>query len=118
MPLPPPSAAANRVTASSVNERCSGSCLGRQRETTESRGIEHRVPPDRQARTYRTVITRWRKPDSFSASELKLSMSVNVSVSQLSRPGFGADVTAALQAEGFPPEALCLEVTESMLTDI
>ncbi|MFL5256291.1 MAG: EAL domain-containing protein [Rhodopila sp.] len=50
--------------------------------------------------------------------ELKLSMSVNVSVSQLSRPGFGADVTAALQAEGFPPEALCLEVTESMLTDI
>src|SRR3954470_7452535 len=70
MPLPPPSAAANRVTASSVNERCSGSCLGRQRETTESRGIEHRGPPDRQARTYRTVITGWRKPNSFSASEI------------------------------------------------
>jgi EAL domain-containing protein (putative c-di-GMP-specific phosphodiesterase class I) len=50
--------------------------------------------------------------------DLKLSMSVNVSVLQLSRPGFGADVGAALQAEGFPPEALCLEVTESMLTDI
>jgi diguanylate cyclase (GGDEF)-like protein len=50
--------------------------------------------------------------------DLTLQMAVNVSAAQLARPGFAADVAAVLQLEGFPPQALCLEVTESMLTDV
>nr|WP_294543728.1 EAL domain-containing protein [uncultured Rhodopila sp.] len=50
--------------------------------------------------------------------DLTLQMAVNVSASQLARPGFAADVAGVLQAETFPPEALCLEVTESMVTDV
>ncbi len=47
-----------------------------------------------------------------------LVMAVNVSASQLARPGFSAEIAAALQAEDFPAESLCVEVTESMLTDV
>src|SRR5689334_23471250 len=72
-PLRPPAAAAKRVTASSVNERCSGPTFGRQREITENRRTEHRGPPDRQARAHRTVITRWWKPDSFSPSQATMT---------------------------------------------
>jgi diguanylate cyclase (GGDEF)-like protein len=50
--------------------------------------------------------------------DLTLQIAVNVSAAQLARPGFAADVAAVLKAEGFPPEALCLEVTESMVTDV
>jgi diguanylate cyclase (GGDEF)-like protein len=46
-----------------------------------------------------------------------LIVNVNVSALQLPREGFCTDVAEALEAEGFPPTALCLEVTESMLTD-
>ena len=46
-----------------------------------------------------------------------LIINVNVSALQLPREGFCSDVAGALEAEGFPPGALCLEVTESMLTD-
>jgi len=47
-----------------------------------------------------------------------LVMSVNVSAAQLAQPSFAAVVASALQAEDFPAESLCLEVTESMLTDV
>jgi diguanylate cyclase (GGDEF)-like protein len=50
--------------------------------------------------------------------DLMLQMAVNVSAAQLARPGFAADVAAVLRAERFPPDALCLEVTESMVTDV
>nr|WP_294520640.1 EAL domain-containing protein [uncultured Rhodopila sp.] len=50
--------------------------------------------------------------------DLPLQMAVNVSAAQLARPGFAADVAAVLQVQEFPAEALCLEVTESMLTDV
>jgi EAL domain-containing protein (putative c-di-GMP-specific phosphodiesterase class I) len=50
--------------------------------------------------------------------DLALQIAVNVSAAQLARPGFAADVAGVLQREGFPPEAMCLEVTESMLTDV
>ncbi len=46
-----------------------------------------------------------------------LIMNVNISALQLPQPDFVAGVVGALEAEGFPPAALCLEVTESMLTD-
>jgi len=46
-----------------------------------------------------------------------LSLAVNFSALQLAQPGFCSGLAGLLQAEGFPPEALCLEVTESMLTD-
>jgi len=45
-------------------------------------------------------------------------LTVNFSALQLAQPGFCADLAELLQAEGFPPEALCLEVTESMFADI
>jgi diguanylate cyclase (GGDEF)-like protein len=47
-----------------------------------------------------------------------LRLSVNISASQLTQPNFCSGLADALQAEGFPPTALCLEVTESMLTDV
>jgi diguanylate cyclase (GGDEF)-like protein len=50
--------------------------------------------------------------------DLKLQMAVNVSAAQLGRPGFAAHVAAALRTRDFPAELLCLEVTESMLTDV
>jgi EAL domain-containing protein (putative c-di-GMP-specific phosphodiesterase class I) len=47
-----------------------------------------------------------------------LRFSVNVSALQLAQPGFSAGLADMLGAEGLPPAALCLEVTESMLTDV
>jgi EAL domain-containing protein (putative c-di-GMP-specific phosphodiesterase class I) len=44
-------------------------------------------------------------------------MNVNISASQIPRPGFRDGIAKALTTEGFPATALCLEVTESMLTD-
>jgi len=46
-----------------------------------------------------------------------LEIAVNVSPVQLAQPGYGTSVADALRAEGFPPEALCIEVTESVLAD-
>lgn len=47
-----------------------------------------------------------------------LHIAVNVAAPQLVRPGFTADLKAMLDAEGFPPSSLCLEVTETMLADV
>ena len=48
-----------------------------------------------------------------------LTMSVNLSLHQLSEPSFAAEVMAALAAAGLPPEHLTLEVTESAaMTDV
>jgi diguanylate cyclase (GGDEF)-like protein len=47
-----------------------------------------------------------------------LQLAVNISASQLAQPNFCLGLADVLQAEGFPPAALCLEVTESMLTDV
>jgi diguanylate cyclase (GGDEF)-like protein len=44
-------------------------------------------------------------------------LAVNVSALQLAQPHFCASLAEMLEAEGFPASALCLEVTESMLTD-
>jgi diguanylate cyclase (GGDEF)-like protein len=46
-----------------------------------------------------------------------LTLAVNLSVLQLPRTGFCADLAALLQAEAFPAPALCLEVTESIVSD-
>jgi diguanylate cyclase (GGDEF)-like protein/PAS domain S-box-containing protein len=47
------------------------------------------------------------------------TLAVNISPLQFSQPGFVADVCAALQLAGAPPEALILEITEGLLvTDI
>jgi diguanylate cyclase (GGDEF)-like protein len=45
----------------------------------------------------------------------ELAVSVNVSSLQLVRAGFIETIKEALKAEGIPPGALCLEVTESIL---
>jgi diguanylate cyclase (GGDEF)-like protein/PAS domain S-box-containing protein len=42
-------------------------------------------------------------------------VAVNVSALQLSAPGFGKEVTAALEATGLDPRSLMLEITESIL---
>ena len=47
-----------------------------------------------------------------------LSLAVNISALQLAQPAFCAGLAELLEAEGFPPEALCLEVTESMFNDV
>ena len=44
-------------------------------------------------------------------------MSVNVSARQLHHPGFVEHVRSALEASGFPPSALTLELTESTLLE-
>ncbi len=54
----------------------------------------------------------WRRDHPGAAD---LSMAVNVSPSQLGSPGLLADVRTALASSGLPPEALVLELTESVL---
>lgn len=44
-------------------------------------------------------------------------VSVNISQLQLADPAFPLKVASVLKDTGLPPEALCLEVTESMLAD-
>nr|WP_294505079.1 EAL domain-containing protein [uncultured Rhodopila sp.] len=65
-----------------------------------------------------TEACRQAKLFQAARPDLTLQMAVNVSAAQLARADFAADVAAVLRAEAFPPEALCLEVTESMLTDV
>jgi diguanylate cyclase (GGDEF)-like protein len=47
-----------------------------------------------------------------------LRLAVNISALQLAQPNFCSGLADVLQAEGVSPSALCLEVTESMLTDV
>jgi diguanylate cyclase (GGDEF)-like protein len=49
--------------------------------------------------------------------DTELQFAVNVSPSQLTQPGFCAGLAEMLRTEGFPPAVLCLEVTESILTN-
>jgi diguanylate cyclase (GGDEF)-like protein len=46
-----------------------------------------------------------------------LVMHVNVSALQLPQSAYGLGVAGALEAEGYPPGALCLEIMESLLAD-
>jgi EAL domain-containing protein (putative c-di-GMP-specific phosphodiesterase class I) len=46
-----------------------------------------------------------------------LAVSVNVSAHQLRRPGLDTLVASILREAALPPEALCLEITESVLMD-
>jgi diguanylate cyclase (GGDEF)-like protein/PAS domain S-box-containing protein len=48
---------------------------------------------------------------------MELLITVNVSALQLQQAGFCSSLAEVLLAEGFPPKSLCLEVTESMLSD-
>jgi EAL domain-containing protein (putative c-di-GMP-specific phosphodiesterase class I) len=52
-----------------------------------------------------------------ASPDAKLQLAVNVSAVQLAEPGFCSDLAEMLQAERFPPAALCLEVTERTLVD-
>lgn len=56
-------------------------------------------------------LGRWR------ADAPEITMAVNVSGRQLLEPGFAAEVEAALQANGLPPDALRLELTETAAAD-
>ena len=57
-------------------------------------------------------LARWRR--DFSAA-LSLSVSVNVSVAQLSHPGLLQEIRRALEETGAPANRLRLEITESQL---
>lgn len=60
-----------------------------------------------------SAAVRWRE----ERPDLELVVSVNVSARQLEDPDLPASVRAALGRHGLPPDRLCLEVTESALTD-
>jgi diguanylate cyclase (GGDEF)-like protein len=49
--------------------------------------------------------------------DTKLLLAVNVSAVQFAESGFCSDLTTMMQVRRFPPVALCLEVTESMVAD-
>src|SRR5207249_4660033 len=57
-------------------------------------------------------VVRWRATLLGGES---LSLSVNVSPRQVRRPTLVDDVRSALKESGLPPEALVLEITESVL---
>jgi diguanylate cyclase (GGDEF)-like protein/PAS domain S-box-containing protein len=59
-----------------------------------------------------TQVAKWR---SMLPGAEHLQLSVNVSIRQVRRPGLLDDVRAALAVSGLPPEALTLEITESVL---
>ncbi len=48
----------------------------------------------------------------------EMRMAVNISASQLPQAGFCTGLAGALEAEAFPPAALSLEVTDSILADV
>ncbi len=50
--------------------------------------------------------------------DAEMRMAVNISASQLPQAGFCTGLAGALEAAGFPPAALSLEVTDSILTDV
>ena len=57
-------------------------------------------------------VARWRRRIAPS-----LQLSVNLSVRQLDDPSLTDSVVAALEGAGLPPDALCLELTETALLD-
>jgi diguanylate cyclase (GGDEF)-like protein/PAS domain S-box-containing protein len=59
-------------------------------------------------------LRRWRD-DGLPMGDM--SMSVNVSRVQLSRPGLAEEIFAALEVRGLPAEQLVVEVTESAVMD-
>jgi diguanylate cyclase (GGDEF)-like protein len=64
-----------------------------------------------------TRALRERRILQQSCTHPDFQLAVNVSASQLAQPHFCSSLAEMLEAEGFPASALCLEVTESMLTD-
>lgn len=64
------------------------------------------------ARACRMLSTALRRREGKS-----LSMTVNVSALQLADPAFPRMVRRVVKRSGVPPECVCLEVTESALTD-
>jgi diguanylate cyclase (GGDEF)-like protein/PAS domain S-box-containing protein len=64
------------------------------------------------ARACRMLATALRRRDGK-----RLSMTVNVSALQLADPAFPRMVRRVVKRSGVPPECVCLEVTESALTD-
>ena len=54
--------------------------------------------------------------DAFGVNNRQpaLPLAVNVSCTQLVRPGFAATVLAILEGYGIPPASLCLEITETV----
>jgi diguanylate cyclase (GGDEF)-like protein len=58
-----------------------------------------------------------RTAEAWRRSAPALELFVNLSPLQLERPGFGGEVTAALELTGLPASALCLELTESALLE-
>ena len=57
-------------------------------------------------------VARWRDGSPG------LGLSVNVSARQIADPGLPAVLAAALDASGFPAEALTIEITESILMEV
>ncbi|MEO0385253.1 MAG: EAL domain-containing protein [Pseudomonadota bacterium] len=53
----------------------------------------------------------------LDAGGAPLEMAVNLSVAQLWHRDVEADITNALEQSGFPPELLCVELTESVFCD-
>lgn len=53
----------------------------------------------------------------LDAGGAPLEMSVNLSVAQLWHRDVETDITSALEQSGFPPELLCVELTESVFSD-
>jgi EAL domain-containing protein (putative c-di-GMP-specific phosphodiesterase class I) len=58
-----------------------------------------------------TDVARWRRDHEEAAS---MTVHVNLSGRQLEHPDVCSDVESALAASGLPPDALVLEVTESV----
>ena len=61
--------------------------------------------------------TACREAAKWHRQGLRLEIAVNVSVRQVTDPGFVEDVRQALAASGLEPEHLLLEVTESAMTE-
>jgi len=61
----------------------------------------------RQGRAFQLI-----RPDA------EMRIAVNVSPSQIPQPGFCSGLAGALEAEAFPPTALFLEVTDSILANV
>ncbi len=48
----------------------------------------------------------------------EMRMAVNIAASQLPQPGFCSGLVGALEADGFPPSALSLEITDNILMNV
>ena len=63
----------------------------------------------------REALEEWSRWQSARPGAPALTMSVNLSAAQLRQPSLFDTVVGALHQAGAPPEALCLEITESVL---